>query len=603
MIYKHVTFISSMELLAIINFLGLIYLLYVVNGLKKSLKKGADFAEIPLKKTETAANDVPVYKGKETIAYTEEPDVFSRFFRWFSRDWPLKVGAFFILLGFIWLVTYAFLNNWIGPVGRIVLGIVSGSAILIWGSQWIKKNTYQGEILTTLGAGIVLISIFSAQYVYDSMFPPVAALMLSTLVGGMVAFVSYRNNTVRLAVLGYLIGAAAPLLTASKTPDVAGLFTYLFCLTAATIWLVRVTGWRILLVISLLTIWLYSLPWFSMYISPTDLIYIRFFAITFSIMFYFLSVSTFAYDKTAKPADAIAGALIGLYSLNWIMTIFPPEYRVFLCVIFAVGFMTGSYLIFHTQKYEYPVYLYTGVSIVFLIVATFIQFNGNVLAIVLATEAITLTIFADTTYGPRMVRWMSLLFILPILSGLIMLMDVTSLDNSGALIYINVTVYAAALYLMRYSKVNTAPVKTISKVFMVAAGVFSLLFLWNTMPYYFGYHKYYYQPGDFYNTGSFNPYEKVVAAQQSLQNTLFVAHAVTLTIFTIIGIFMYMYGLKEKHLWTKRFGLVLTCFVIARLLLAEIWSMSLGPRIITFFIIGIIFIASVFVRRSSHETQ
>ncbi len=592
-----------MELLTLINFFGLIYLLYVIHGLKKSLKRGGDIVETASKKTPEVADGVPVYKGKAAIAYTEEPDISQRFFTWFSRDWPLKVGAFFILLGFIWLVTYAFLNNWIGPVGRIVLGVVSGSAIVMWGARRIKQNIYQGEILTALGAGVVLISIFSAQYVYDSMFHPVVALMLSTLVAGMVAFVSYRNNTVRLAVLGYLIGAAAPLLTASKTPDVAGLFTYLFCLTAATIWLVRVTGWRILLVISLITIWLYSLPWFSMYISPTDLVYIRFFAITFTIMFYFLSVSTFAYDKTAKPADAIAGTLIGLYALNWIMTIFPPEYRVFLCVIFAVGFMTGAYLLFHAQKYEYPVYLYTGVSILFLITATIIQFKGNVLPVVLATEALVLVIFADTSYGPRMVKWMAFLFILPILYAMPMLFDFTSLDNAGSLVYINVTIYAAAGYLMRYAKVNTAVINTISKVLMVAAGVFSLIFLWNSMPYYFGYHQYYYQPGYLYKTNSFDPYERVVSAQQSLQNTLFMAHAVTLTIFTIVGIFMYMYGLKEQHLWTKRFGLTLTCFVIARLLLAEIWSMSLGPRIITFFIIGIIFIASVFVRKSSHETQ
>lgn len=549
---------------------------------------------MPSQKNESSADDVPVYKGREVLTYKDEPDVVLNFFKWFSRDWPLKVGAFFILLGFIWLVTYAFMNNWIGAQGRILLGLVCGSGILMWGAKRIKFNVYQGEILSALGAGVILISIFSAQYVYDKMFPPVVALMLSTLVAAMVSFVSYRNNTVRLAVLGYLIGAVAPLLTASTTPDVAGLFTYLFCLTAATIWLVRVTGWRILLIISLLTIWFYSMPWLSMYISPTDLIYMRFFAITFTIMFYFLSIYTFAYDKTAKPADAIAGTLIGLYALHWIMTIIPNEFQVFLCVIFAVGFMSGAYIIFQVQKQEYPVYLYTGVSILFLIVATLIQFKGDVLPIVLATEALALIIFADTTYGPRMVKWMAFLFILPLMNSVPMLFDFSSINDSGSLVYVNLTVYIAAGYLMRYAKVNTETVRKIAKVLMVTAGVYSLIFLWVALPYYFGYQPYYYQMDYSYRS---------VSSQQYIQNTLFAAHAVTLTIFTLVGIFMYMFGIKENHLWTKRFGFTLTCFVIARLLFVEVWSMSLAARIITFFIIGIIFIASVFVRKTSHETQ
>src|SRR3989338_2255152 len=31
-----------------------------------------------------------------------------RFWNWFKADWPLKVGAFLMLLGFVWLVSYAF---------------------------------------------------------------------------------------------------------------------------------------------------------------------------------------------------------------------------------------------------------------------------------------------------------------------------------------------------------------------------------------------------------------------------------------------------------------------------------------------------------------
>ena len=59
---------------------------------------------------------------------------------WFKEDWLLKLGALLLLFGFGWFVTYAFLNNWIGPVGRITLGIVAGVGILLLG--WWRIQTY-----------------------------------------------------------------------------------------------------------------------------------------------------------------------------------------------------------------------------------------------------------------------------------------------------------------------------------------------------------------------------------------------------------------------------------------------------------------------------
>ena len=42
----------------------------------------------------------------------------SGLWKWLSTDWPMKLGAFLILLAFAWLTSYAFVNNWIGPMGR-----------------------------------------------------------------------------------------------------------------------------------------------------------------------------------------------------------------------------------------------------------------------------------------------------------------------------------------------------------------------------------------------------------------------------------------------------------------------------------------------------
>src|SRR3989344_8076346 len=39
----------------------------------------------------------------------------NRFLAWLKENWLLKLRALLLLIGFGWLVSYAFLNNWIGP--------------------------------------------------------------------------------------------------------------------------------------------------------------------------------------------------------------------------------------------------------------------------------------------------------------------------------------------------------------------------------------------------------------------------------------------------------------------------------------------------------
>ena len=42
----------------------------------------------------------------------------------------MKLGAALFIVGFGWFVSYAFINNWIGPLGRISIGIVAGVLVM-----------------------------------------------------------------------------------------------------------------------------------------------------------------------------------------------------------------------------------------------------------------------------------------------------------------------------------------------------------------------------------------------------------------------------------------------------------------------------------------
>ena len=563
-----------MGFLAFINLLGLIYVIIELRNLKHRIDD-----QEPRRRISTATNQqpavadhvAPAYVASVQQASVKKEDSLEKFALWFARDWPLKVGALFILLGFVWLLTYAFLHNWIGETGRIVFGIMSGSAILAWGSDRIKKNVYQGEIITALGAGVVLLSVYSAQYVYDAMFPPFIALLLVAVVSVAVGYIAHVSGTIRLAALGLCIGSAAPLLTASESSDPFGLFSYLFLVIIGTVWLVRKNGWRILTLLSILIVWFYSMFWFSGYLSPSELITLRFFAVTFTILFYLLALGGYLYDQAEHKIDAYIGVLSGFYTLHWIFSIVPDEIQSFICVIAAVGFMFGALAVFKMHRTMYPVYLFTAVSVMFLVVATVLELKGTVLPIALAVEALALIMFADFVYGRESIKYMAALFTLPVVISFQYFGSTYTTPETTTLAFINMTLYAAAIYLTNYSLNGKKYPLESAKLLAVTAGVYSLLFIWTVFSYYIG------------------------------REDEFVARAFILTIYAIAGISLYVYGMHETKQWTRRFGLFLTIFVIIRLLLVEVWDMQLGARIITFFAVGTIFIISVFVRRSSHE--
>ena len=139
---------------------------------------------------------------------------------------------------------------------------------------------------------------------------------------------------------------------------------------------------------------------------------------------------------------------------------------------------------------------------------------------------------------------------------------------------------------MKYAKQTDPEITKLGRVLIIGAGIFSLIYVWVSMPYYAGYKEGFYGYG-FSETGDVSK--------------LFVARAITLTLYSLAGIGLYLLGMREKKNLTKWFGFWLTWFVVARLLLVEVWDMKLGARIVTFLIIGVIFIASVFIRRSNHE--
>ena len=279
------------------------------------------------------------------VAEPERPSLFDSFARWATEDWLMKLGALLLLIGFGWLVRYAFLNNWIGPAGRITLGVACGVLFLAGGWWRMQRFISQGSVFLALGSGIVLLSIFAARFLYD-FFTPFSALVVMFLSVAFVGLASVRFRARSLSLVSLALGGVVPLLTHAPTTDYIGLFSYLLVVVIGATWIVALTGWRILTPASLVLVTLYSAQHFTGFISK-DSDVLLLFAYAFTGVFFLTSVLGSIRSSEEDPkTDAITAAGVGLFLLVWVVQAAPAEWQRLILVAWMIVFSGGAAFIF-----------------------------------------------------------------------------------------------------------------------------------------------------------------------------------------------------------------------------------------------------------------
>ena len=135
--------------------------------------------------------------------------------------WLARIGVLAIVIGIGFFLKYAFDNNWIGPTGRIVLGIIAGLAMLGGGYYWQKKYPILAQAISGGGIAVLYLSIFAAFAVYDLIHFYLAFGFLF-LVSITSAALAIRYNSMALAIIGILGAFSAPSILKTSAAAVTG---------------------------------------------------------------------------------------------------------------------------------------------------------------------------------------------------------------------------------------------------------------------------------------------------------------------------------------------------------------------------------------------
>jgi uncharacterized membrane protein len=155
-----------------------------------------------------------------------------------------KVGIGILIIGIGIFVKYAIDQDWIGPIGRVLIGLLSGSILL--GVAHKLREHYKAFSSVLLGGGIAVMyfSVAIAFHQYQLLSQPVAFGLMCGITAATVVF-SLAYNRQEIAVLALLGAFSTPFLVAKGEGNYVVLFSYILLVNVGMLVLAWFRDWRL----------------------------------------------------------------------------------------------------------------------------------------------------------------------------------------------------------------------------------------------------------------------------------------------------------------------------------------------------------------------
>jgi uncharacterized membrane protein len=329
--------------------------------------------------------------------------------------WLNRVGILAVIIAVSFFLKYAFDNNWIGPSGRVGIGILLGAAMLPW-SQWLlgRGYSYFSEGIAALGQATLLLSIWAGCRYY-SLFGNDVGFAGMIVVTAVMAIVALGRNSERIALLSLFGGFLTPLLLSTGKDEQIVLFTYLLTLGAGLL----VIGWRrdwlSLAPISFFFTLVYFWGWYERFYQTVRLERTIIFATLFFLLYCALPVL-----RTIRFAalDSVGMLLVPVNSLVYLCALYamlwPQDRWPFTLVVLALsaGHIGVARFVPAAKPGEWPVtqQLFAGLALTFVTVAIPIRLEGKWITLALALEGAMLIRTGFRSLMPLLVSALRVLF-------------------------------------------------------------------------------------------------------------------------------------------------------------------------------------------------
>jgi uncharacterized membrane protein len=501
--------------------------------------------------------------------------------------WLNRIGILALILSVSFFLKYAFDNNWIGPSGRVAIGILLGAAMLPW-SQWLlgKGYSYFSEGIAALGQATLLLSVWAGCHYY-TLFSLDVGFAGMIVVTAVMAAIALGRNSERIALLSLIGGFLTPLLVSTGKDAQVVLFTYLLILGGGLLVLSARRDWRTLAPVSFVLTQLYFWGWYEQFYRPAKLEPTIVFATLFFLLYFALPVL-----RTVRQSslDAIGmfvvvlnsfGYLGALYAMLWPQDRWPLT---LLVLALSAGHIAVARFVRSAKPGEWSVtqQLFAGLGLTFATLAIPIRLEGKWITLALAVEGAILVRTGFRALAPLLRH--AGFFLLALAAFRVIFIPLPApqfLFNERSATYVGVIVcMGVALFTAREHGASLSQPETNTLgVFAVAIHVYALIALSLELWDYFG-----------------------RAASLGIDRGL-AQHLALSVLWTVYASILILTGIKRQSALLRWQALVLFGLVVTKVFFYDSSYLQRFYRILSFLILGVVLLVVSFLYQSKSSRE
>ncbi len=304
----------------------------------------------------------------------------------FAGRWLHILGLILVFLGTAFFLKVAFDHHWIEAGWRVVLGLSVGTATIGYAQILAHKGKrFFSEGITALGVGIEYVTLYSASAVLNVATPEMT-LAGMIAVTALVAALSWRHKSERLALMAAIGGFATPMLVGTLSDNQWMLATYLVVLTSCLLLLAELLDSRIITPLAAAACLLYGFTSFWNSHALTDPQRAAIFAMLYASFAIGGWVATKRHGSLDRVRSIVGGVAVGALILGLDASL-SAEFRYLLSgslIVLALAHLGAAIAL----RSRYHSWLATA-AVTFAVPA---GFDRNVIGVAWAAEAATLAI-------------------------------------------------------------------------------------------------------------------------------------------------------------------------------------------------------------------
>jgi len=341
-----------------------------------------------------------------------------------GRKWLGWVAIALICGATLFFLKYAFENRWIGELGRVIMGIVAGLAMVWAGYDRHRKQwRYFSQVLSGGGVIVLYLSIYGAFGYYHLISQPAAFVFLAIIVA-QTHLLALAYNARSIVLVGIIGGFLTPVLLSSERDQYVVLFTYIFILNCGTFGVIIARAWPWIASLSYIGTQALFWIWYSEHYHPDKRVAALLFQFAVLALFVLTSLLTRWRGRQTGPEEWIRLAVTPFvfyatcyFLLNEDHHDWMAALALVLAVVFA-GLARWDLSLAAPDRRFLLVAL--GTALTFATLAIPIQLHSNWITIAWGVEAAALVWVSWETATPALRTFSACVFVLAIYRFLIL---------------------------------------------------------------------------------------------------------------------------------------------------------------------------------------